>query len=707
MQQGKNNIISEINRIHQILGISKKTSDVVLEAIGGGLLDELASAIVSYAAKKGLDKTSRNLVRQLQSGNKRIMDASGKVRTVPLTDDEMVSIFSRLRNSSDEGLRKIVAQYDNVIGRMIEEKSIPNLLEDPIFINKVKETINKGYTEDEAVDILVQIPNNSYGIYASEVIDVFVNGVRKIYREMTGKVPDDVVDDTGKVVDDTGKVVDDTGKVVDDSTSNNLDNPTTTEEFDTSVNRIDGETNQAREILDVSPNFIRYQAEHLRDGEILANEVMGLIESRANLPATRGDEILNLNRQIKNSMDRLRNWNKEYVQRLEAEVQNNLRFEDSPNYIRWKRINEVLKAIKLEYGNWGVQKLTSPWTAVWNFIWKSFQAGTKFEIQLAKNVDSLKYIWPGNWGKAAKKIGEAFSEGKSGANKLESEIQAFREEVDTDLLAKTSFFEEYFIPGSPRGIPTRRKNPPGDVPNADELYLPNAYGQIQRLAKRYPMLQSWASLILEKIWVVIKTQLHYTWILGSYDLLKFILTDEKNIQKKYGDCVDETAKALKNGTFKIVDDIPQGVPPCLLELMKSEQFLEEELGEFMTRADFFSRGEGREAFFGYYTPYLKEIGMMDLSRLFTGSLLGLVTKFFTEWLDKLYEAEKAGDTALFENELDAFGKSLQNDLKKLEEKENTLVNNLSKSDKDKVVEFIDSVQNASGGTDFVINTDDQ
>jgi hypothetical protein len=666
MKTSEKNLITEINRIHQLMGVKKLITES--KKLLGSLLG-MAQEFVEYASKIQIkDVATRRAISELETAVNTVRTSGGKVN---LTPEEYIKIFNNLRKSANPGIIAKMAELDRRIVTSLRD-NLSEVTDTPEVSDLIKQIIDDGGTLDDVNDVLAQLFKKRYGNYVNfatvvddagnvikELMDEYLERIRKVYENLGGKV---VVDDDG------------------------------------------GET-IVEEILDLSPLFIRYQTEHLRAGEILANEVMGLIERRATIPETSGTEILNLNQQIKNSMDRLRKWNIEYVQRLEAEVENRLTFTDSPDHTRWVRINDVLKEIKIKKGNWGVQKGTTPLTAIWKFIWKSFQAGTKFEIQLAKNVDSLKYIWPGNWGKAAKKLGEAFSEGQSGANKLESEIQAFREEVDTDLLAKTSFFEEYFIPGSPRGIPWPRKNPSGNVPNADELYLPNAYGQIQALAKRYPMLQSWASLLLEKIWVVIKIQLHYTWIMGSYDLLKFILTDEKNIQKKYGDCVDEMAKALKNGTFKIVDDIPQGVPPCLLELMKSEQFLEEELGEFMIRADFFSRGEGREAYLGYYTPYLKEIGMMDLSRLFTGSLLGLVNKFFTEWLDKQYDAEKAGDTVPFGKELDAFGKSLQNDLKKIEEKENTLVNNLSKSDKDKVVEFIDSVQNASGGTDFVINTD--
>ena len=86
-------------------------------------------------------------------------------------------------------MRKFV---DSLIVSELEKKSIPRILNDPLVIKEIQEAIQNGYDEDETVDIFVPIIYNNYGVYASEIIDVFESGIREIYRDLTGKVDDDV-----------------------------------------------------------------------------------------------------------------------------------------------------------------------------------------------------------------------------------------------------------------------------------------------------------------------------------------------------------------------------------------------------------------------------------------------------------------------------------------------------------------------------------
>jgi hypothetical protein len=73
---------------------------------------------------------------------------------------------------------------DSLIVSELGKKSIPRLLNDPVIINKIQEAIQNGYDEDETVDKFLPIIYKNYGVYASEVIDVFESGVRKIYRDL-------------------------------------------------------------------------------------------------------------------------------------------------------------------------------------------------------------------------------------------------------------------------------------------------------------------------------------------------------------------------------------------------------------------------------------------------------------------------------------------------------------------------------------------
>lgn len=697
MQQGKNNIILEINRIHQILGINKKTSDVVLEAIGGGLLDELASAIVSYAAKKGLDKTSRNLVRQLQSGNKRIMDASGNVKTVPLTNDEMVNIFARLRNSSDEGLRKIVAQYDNVIGRMIEEKSIPNLLEDPIFINKVKETINKGYTEDEAVDILVQIPNNSYGIYASEVIDVFVNGVRKIYRELTGKVPDDVVDDTGKVVDDTGKVVDDTGKVVDDTGKvvDDASKPVEEKVEETLKNLEDlkKEENIAEEILELAPTFTRYKGEQLDEWQELANRIQEHIEL-ANSPELDLSKVADIDLLIKQDIEKLYDMSSKYVQALEAQVKGGLRTTTGEELASWQKIDAYLTYIKDTYGDFGAWDVTNSKSPFWVWVRATLEAGFRH----LTHPSILKVI-----GKGIQKVSQYWSKGQGPAQALEKEVEAYARNIDTDMKGKVHFWENWLLPGSARGFPKR-------LETVGKLYLPNQYGEILKYVPKYRKVAAYLSLVGEKMIVIGMTQLYYTVLMGVIDIVNFVKTSNK-VSLKYRPCVEEVSLAMKNGTFNpiVVDEKPDpSIPPCLLELLKSQEFVDKELQDFMIRAEFFSHGDAQDIVSYYLFKRWEADIYLNPLRYVSGPIGNIMINFYTKWIYEIIDKEKKGEDFRFQNPLKGLSDWLKSTNQRINSEGQQLLDSMNPEEKKELEEAMkilmaaDSTDESSGKEIVVI-----
>ena len=58
--KGKNNIISEINRIHQIMGVKNQISEQVLASTGGVLFRKLADELIYIGCDKTLFKESNN-----------------------------------------------------------------------------------------------------------------------------------------------------------------------------------------------------------------------------------------------------------------------------------------------------------------------------------------------------------------------------------------------------------------------------------------------------------------------------------------------------------------------------------------------------------------------------------------------------------------------------------------------------------------------
>ena len=60
-----------------------------------------------------------------------------------------------------------------------------------------------------------------------------------------------------------------------------------------------------------------------------------------------------------------------------------------------------------------------------------------------------------------------------------------------------------------------------------------------------------------------------------------------------------------------------------------------------------------------------------------------------------------------ETALRNYGRSLETQLEAVEPAATEAMENLTQSEQDSLVQVVDSIQNASGGSDFIMNTDDQ
>ena len=680
--KGKNNIISEINRIHQIMGVKNQISEQVLASTGGVLFRKLADELIQYATRKSVDQTSKSLISQLSRGTKQITDASGKIRNTPLNDDDYLNIFARLRSSSDQGIRNIIGATDSLIIDIIEKQSIPKLLDDPDVIKKIQEAIQAGYNQDEVVDLIAPIINNRYGVYAGEVIDGFIDGVRKVYDDLGGKV-DNVVDDTGKVVDDTGKVVDD---VADDSASAADDAAATAEEkieeIGPKLPDLEKEDNISKDLLELSPVFTRYTNETLTKLERLSNELQKLIESRT-APGGDSTQVDEIDKQIKNAFEGIWNINREYVEKLESQIDYNLQFNYDPNYSKWLKIRDYVKYIKGKYGTWGAWKISTPKSQFGIFVNSTLEAAFRTELKIMKEgiVITIRE-W---WARTDPKVDE-----------LEKQAQTFSREVDTDLKAKVIWWQKFLVPGSSRGKPKRLEL------DDKGLYYPNAYGEILKYSTKYPKVMAYLSLFLEKLIIVGKVQVLYSAVMTFKDLWKFAWT-ENEVQRKYRTCIKATSLAMKEGKMKKGEEFDvNSVPPCLMKLMKSTEFVETELEDFLIRADFFSRGNNSEILSKTFNKYLLEMGMLDPMRMFTGVYGQVLIKFFNEWLPKIIEIEDEGDAYAFEEDLMNALETLKAESDTLDAEADSLLLNMTSTEQDEVIRALDSIQAASGESNLTI-----
>jgi len=680
----KNNIISEIARIHQIMGVNKQISEQVIASTPAVLFKKLIDDLAQYATRKSLDRNNKSLISQLSRGTKQITDAAGKIKNTPFDDDDYLNIFGKLRSSPDQGIRNIISAADTLISDFIVKQSLPRILDSPAVVGKIQQDIQNGYSEDYVVDLMAKVIKDKYGVYANDVIDEFLDGVRKVYKDLGGKV-DDVVDDTGKVVDDTA---DDAGKVVDDTTNAADDTAKTadekTEEILPKLPQLEGEESISKELSELSPVFTRYRNDVLTKLEKLSNELQELIESRT-APGGDSTQVDEIDKQIKNAFEGIWNINRDYVKKLESQIKYNLQFTDDPNYSKWLKIRDYIQYIKTEYGDWGAWKVSTPKSEGWIFINSTLEAAFRTELKMVKEG-------------FVKTIREWWSSTDPKVQELEKQAQTFSRQINTDLKSKAIWQEKIIFPGSSRGLPKKLEM------DDKGLYYPNAHGEILKYSTKYPKVKAWLSLLLEKLIIVGKVQILYSVVMTLKDFWKFFWT-ENEVQRKYRSCIKATSLAMKEGKMKKGEEFDvNSVPPCLMKLMKSTEFVETELEDFLIRADFFSRGSNTEILSKTFNKYLLEMGFLDPIRLFTGVQGQILIKFFNEWLPKIIEIEDEGDAYAFEE-------NLINALETLEAESDTIVtqiDTLGQNMNDKEIEeanrILDSLQtilNTSSGIEIV------
>jgi hypothetical protein len=632
----KKNIISEINRIHQLLGVKKQLSEQVVASIGSSIFRKLADEIVQYATRKSLDGNSEALVSELTRGTKQIVER-GRLKNIPLNDDDYIDIFARLREFSDQGIRKIIGAMDNQIISIIEKESIPKLLDNPDVVKKIQEAIQAGYNQDEVVDLIAPIINNRYGVYAGEVIDGFISGVRKVYDDLTGKVDDVVNDDEiQKSFDDIGN---DTGNVVDDVVVEIPNNPNSA--VDEAVNEADQvgrqqtqelvDQNVARELADLDPSFYRQIIDSFyslmerilvgygSDGRTVRERVFNnltRLEQLSQVQATdeTARQAKELEKLIKADMDMLRNMNKDYVDLVKKriEVGSSTSNQNTADRRRWAEIGRKLESVRTTYGDWGVLAVSSPNTtkflatkaglksALWleRFLVRAVYKITNFDqmitywIKLAKGVDAAK-VEPPN----------------------------------------VSLFESLIFPGSPRGLPRPLKSFEGKT-------LPNAYQEILESSKRFPKYTAYYSLIAEKLVLIAKLEALYAVVAAYLKYRRFADTDKKFIMENYGECVFAISEEMKKGNMSLETGLKEGaqIPPCLQKLIDTN--LDPKIiGQMLIRADFFSMGDGSTTYFGFLNREQLDMSIKEfLTKMLTGQLAVLV---YNIWDDELLDLFKS------------------------------------------------------------------
>jgi len=657
MKTSEKNLITEINRIHQLMGVKKLITEQ--RKIIAPLL-QIAQEIVEYAAKRNLDDATRRAVNQLSTGSRGVMDSQGN--PIPLDAADYVRIFDDLRNSVNPQIVAKMAEADKKIVSAIRD----NISEvtDTIEVRElIKKIIDDGGTFDDVNDLLAQLFKKKYGNYVNfatvvddagtvikELMDDYLEGIRKVYVDLGGKLPADFVVDAGR------------GTI-------------------------------SREIVELSPVFTRYTNEVGKKMKPLLDEVMALIERRTSteVDTTR---LVELDAEIKTLMDEINDLNAKYVEKLESQIKYGKELGPPENRGRWADIDKYITDVKSKYGDWGVTKVSTPRTEFWSWVYETLYGSVAFERSIVK---FFKGISLENFSKLMAK-GRAAAKRADG---IREKIKAYERDVNSDLAAKVAWYERYLIPGSSRGIPRELTGPDGT-----KLVYPNAYGELFKYQTKNKTLRAWLSLVAEKLIIVGKAQLYYSVLIPAIRTYQFVKADwgDKNIQKKYGSCITETSKAIKEGKINSDDYDSESMteeektkffsqfPPCLQTLLQSEEFLENEFEDFMTRADFWSRGTRGEILGSYFIDALLSLEMADPLRLFTGTLGNIMIKFFPPLYDEWWESEETGDMTAVEEYLQEQENQITREVTRINNEADTLYRSMTDRDIEEAVRVLDSLE---------------
>lgn len=667
MMKVKKNVITEINRIHQLMG----TKEVIFEQrkILTPLL-QVAQEIVEFAAKKDLDGVTRNTISQLQTGFKNVLDSKGN--RIPLEAKDYVKIFDNLSKSSNPEIVAKLAQVERKIVTGIRE-NISELVDNSDVKTLIQKYIDQGGTEEFVTKQFADLFKKEYGRYANvgtvgdgdgnvlkELIDDYLEGIRKVYVDLGGKL-DGVIDDVTTPIIDGG------------NTSSSTNYPTIPEGTFDNAGRIVSQSspfNISRTLADLNPSLFRKLSlmfrglgEYFGNGQTVRNRVLDntmYLDTRVFPDGTKvtDENVLALRKQIKSDLDKIYQINEDYVYLLRKSIEEGKKTTSgavvggkqlSAKEVRkvWEGIELTLNKVEKDFGQPGFALVAMPNAGQFLFLKEAFLHANAGLFNLVRVLQ--RRFWTNK---------ALLKDMKDGL--LEMETTEIPKNITSPLKGLSRFVQQFFVPGSSRGIPRQLAQ------DSDLKTVPGAYDKIQKYYKKFPKLMAWSSLFSEKLILLTEIAVVSNMILGSRELYKFYQTDKENIQKKYGDCVEKTAEWMRENDVTIDKNVEKfsgtTVPECFKEILLKAD--DNTLKEFIIRTEFF-----RKRMFGI--PYselinnflirdgLKEIGFDILPRLFTGQLLNLTQTMWFKYAKPEYDSQISGDNTPLEGELERLREELR------------------------------------------------
>jgi hypothetical protein len=653
MKTSKKNLITEINRIHQLMGVKKVITEsrkILVPFL------QIAREIVEFAAnKEGMDAVTRRAVTELSTGKRSIVDAQGN--PIPLEAEDYVRIFDNLKKSTEPEIIAKMAEIDRKVVSTIQD-NISELIT-PDIKTLIKKYVDEGATEDFIVNELQRLfRNTSYGKYADfttlvddagrsveTLVDDYLREIRKVYEELGGvldNVVDDVTPSSGSYPTIPERAFDEASQVVADASRFNI----------------------SRTLADLNPGLYRRLtqmfrgfAEYFGDGRVVRNRILDnlmALDRQAFPDGTKvTDEIaLQLKDRVKNDLDKLFQINKNYIA-LVREAINQGKKTNSPAIVNgqelpakkvrdvWTGMETQLQEVEKTFGEPGVTLVTMPDSGPFLFLKEAFLHANALPINLSRTIQ--RRFWANQ--QLLADVAAAVTEKES--------IQ-IEKNITTPLTGFKKFIAKYFFPGSSRGWPKGLK--------ADKESLQSisgSYDKIEKYYSRFPRLMQWASLMSEKIILLTEIGVLINMIAGFDELWDFYQTDKEEMQKKYGDCIEKTASWMRDNDVTLDKNVDKfsgdTTPQCLNQLLLTMD--DATLKDFLIRAEFFRKRilniPGSEFINTLLIrDDLKEIGLDILPKLFTGGLLNIAYKFWYDFLEPEYWSQRTGEPTALQGRLE-------------------------------------------------------
>lgn len=657
MKTSKKNLITEINRIHQLMGVKKLLTESRRILIP---LLKIAEEIVEFASKKTLDDATRRTVNELSTGTKSLLDSQGN--PIPLKSEDYVRIFDNLRKSANPEIVAKMAELDKKVVSAIQD-NISDLIT-PDIRTLIKRYIDEGATEDFVVNELQNIfRNTSYGRYADfttlvddagrsveTLVDDYLKEIRKVYEELGG-VLDNVADDV----------------VVNNPTPSPNSYPTIPERAFDEASRVVADAsrfNISRTLADLNPGLYRRLtqmfrgfAEYFGDGRVVRNRILDnlmALDRQAFPDGTRvTDEIaLQLKDRVKNDLDKLFQINKNYIA-LVREAINQGKKTNSTAIVNgqelpakkvrevWTGMEKQLQEVEKTFGEPGVALVTMPDSGPFLFLKEAFLHANALPINLVRTIQ--RRFWANQ--QLLADVAAAVTEKES--------IQ-IEKNITTPLTGFKKFIAKYFFPGSSRGWPKGLQTDKESLQS-----ISGSYDKIEKYYSRFPRLMQWASLMSEKIILLTEIGALINLMAGGKELWDFYNTDKEEMQKKYGDCIEKTASWMRDNDVTLNKNVDKfsgdTAPQCLNQLLLTMD--DATLKDFLIRTEFFRKRilniPGSEFVNTLLIrDDLKEIGLDILPKLFTGGLLNIAYKFWYDFLEPEYWSQRTGEPTALQGRLE-------------------------------------------------------